>query len=59
MVNGFLKATQINKNLADKTKLFLPYVEMYDTGDKIKFMVDWGSVMIYDELISIKVLENW
>lgn len=40
MVNGFLKATQINKNLADKTKLFLPYVEMYDTGDKIKFMVD-------------------
>ena len=40
MVNGFLKATQNNSMLADISKLFMPYVEMYDAGDAVKFMVD-------------------
>ena len=43
MVNGFLKATQNNSMLADINKLFMPYVEMYDAGDAVRFMVDWAN----------------
>jgi hypothetical protein len=34
-INNFIEATLIHDILLDKNRIFMPYVEMYDIGDKI------------------------
>ena len=40
LVNGILKATQTNNMLADSSRVFMPYIEMYNTGDTVEWLLD-------------------
>lgn len=39
IVNGTLKATQTNNMLAEKTRVFFPFVEMINQNDTVEWMV--------------------
>ena len=40
LVNGTLKATQTNNMLADSSRVFMPYIEMYNTNDAVEWLLD-------------------
>lgn len=37
LVNGFLKATQSNQKLADVTRIFVPYAELFCANDAVEW----------------------
>lgn len=39
-VDGILTAQHSNNMLADNTRVFLPFVDMYDTNDTVEWLVD-------------------
>lgn len=40
-VNGILKTTHVNSMLADKSRAFMPFVEMYVTNDVVEWVIEW------------------
>ena len=39
IINGVLKATQTHNMLADNSRVFMPYFEMYNTNDIIEWLI--------------------
>ena len=40
LINGILKATQSNNMLADSTRVFMPFVDLFNTNDTVEWL-DW------------------
>ena len=39
LVNGAVKATHTHNMLADNSRVFMPYVEMYHTNDAVEWLM--------------------
>ena len=39
IINGALKATQKNNMLEDSSRVFMPYVEMWNTNDMVEWLI--------------------
>ena len=40
IINGILKATDTNNMLNDSSRMFMPYVEMYNINDTVEWLMD-------------------